>query len=48
VELSNAGADSELMNSLNNLQPNHAPVAIPAKKGTVQRALVPEGKDKIE
>lgn len=42
AELQKAGADTTLMNALNNVQPNHAPVATPPKGPVMQKALVAE------
>lgn len=45
LELSKSGANTRLMDMLNTVQPNHAPVATPPKKPVTQRALVPEKKN---
>jgi hypothetical protein len=42
LELQKAGADPTLMNALNTVQPNHAPVATPPKGPVMQKALVAE------
>jgi hypothetical protein len=42
AELQTAGADKSLMNTLNTVQPNHAPVAAPPKGPVMQKALVAE------